>query len=129
MTIINKLEQGRAEFAYNCALEGSKQEYKIEYKQYVKKLPMMIKNNGLGASIAFIYSKQNGKSKQNKAYKLIYKQLTDWLSRIWDFDKSKELANFITGLTSEQYRLYTLEIIGFLTWLRRFADGLIEGEE
>lgn len=129
MTIINKLEQGRAEFAYKCALDGSKADYNVEYKQYVKKVPMMIKNNGLGASMAFLFSKQSGNSKQNQAYKLIYKQLTDWQSRTSDFDKSQGLEKFIISRRSEEYRLYTMEFIAFLTWLRRFADGLIGGEE
>ena len=48
-----------------------------EYKGYVKKIPMMILNNGLGATFAFICSKKT----KNESYDLIYSQINEWLNK------------------------------------------------
>jgi CRISPR-associated protein Cmr5 len=55
---IKSLEQGRAKFAYECASKGSQQPTKKEYKSHVKKIPMLIKTNGLGSTFAFVKSKK-----------------------------------------------------------------------
>ncbi|MCX7845569.1 MAG: type III-B CRISPR module-associated protein Cmr5 [Dictyoglomaceae bacterium] len=152
-TIITKLEKGRAEFAYRCALEGKKiltitqinSEYYEDdkYKSYVKKLPSMILSNGLGQTLAYIYSKRK-KEKDNKkpgskenpknAYDLIYKQLTDYLksdstARIKIPTDKNELIEWVISLDSYNYRYVTEELLAFLNWLKKFAEGMIEEEE
>lgn len=129
------LEQGRAKFAYNCANKGSKIKRKKEYKSYVKKIPMLIKTNGLGATFAFVKSKSDrDEEKSGYAYHLLYQQTADWLKKdekhlitINDTD-TDDLVKKIVELNSSEYRAVTNEVIAFFTWLRRFADGLIEGE-
>lgn len=55
---ISGIEQGRAAFAYNCVNEVKNYVNKNkEYKAYVRKIPMMIKTNGLGATFAYVQSK------------------------------------------------------------------------
>ncbi len=57
-TTRQKLEQGRAAFAFEKATEGYT-EHKKEYAQAVKKVPMLIKTNGLGSCFNFyVFSKQ-----------------------------------------------------------------------
>ena len=53
-----KLEQGRAAYAYNAAKDGKNKlgNKDSEYKSYVKKLPMLIKTNGLGAAMSFCFA-------------------------------------------------------------------------
>jgi len=151
MKTINKLENGRAEFAYKCAEEGksidSKESVQIgndyfkdnQYKSYVKKIPMLIKTNGFGATMAFIFSKQT-KYKNNKqpgtndnpknAYNLIYKQISDWFKNEknpFKFEFS-ELTKDICDINSQEYRAITTETLALFTWLRRFAEGLIQGD-
>lgn len=130
-----KLEQGRAEFAYKCA-ENAKSnlaDKAKEYKAYSKKLPMLVKTNGLGAAMAFIYSKgsKNGVVEVSKAYGRLYNDLEDWLlqdeKKLVSFEKTK-LVKKLTELDSATYRAITIEVLAFLGWLRRFTDGLIEGE-
>jgi len=152
LTLIAKLEKGRAEFAYKCALQGkailTKNQIDNEwyeddgYKSYVKKLPSMIISNGLGQTIAFVFSKRK-KEKDNKkpgteqnpknAYDLIYKQLTDYLksestARINMSQDKNELIEWVISLSSTEYRYVTEEILAFLKWLKRFAEGMIEEE-
>ncbi len=136
------LEQGRASSAYKYAvvgkalgggpkkntngnMEDSKQAK--EYKAYCKKIPMMIKTNGLGATYAFI------KSKNKEAYDLIYKQTHDWLKKddklgIFASASSDDLVEVIISQNSAEYRYLTVEVLALFNWLRRFAEGLIEGE-
>jgi CRISPR-associated protein Cmr5 len=201
-TLINKLEKGRAEFAYKCIQESlinlkpfelnsvkfledavnsikdtiinkmkeeikeekikeekikdlldSPYEYSLKdnynnltdeekkvinfyknllknYRSYVKKIPTMILSNGLGQTLAFIKSK----SEKGNAYKLIYEQLTEYIrnpytTRIQMPEDKKELVEWVISCGSEKYRYITQEILAFLNWLKRFAEGLIEEEE
>lgn len=122
-------EQIKAEFAYNCAKNATG--LGKEYKSYVKKLPMLIKTNGLGASFAFMFSKKN--KDEGKFWNEIGKNIFDWLSTQKIIDSTKinnfdSLVNHINQYNSTEYRRLTAEVISFLTWLRRFADGLFEGE-
>jgi len=138
-TIINKLEKGRAEFAYRCvrkAIENFKdnQKKQKEYKSYTRKIPTMILSNGLGQTLAFV----KAKSDKGNAYDLIYQQLTEYLksehnARITPEDKKElieknELVEWVISRESLIYRYITQEILAFLNWLKRFAEGLIEGE-
>ncbi|MHB1127778.1 MAG: type III-B CRISPR module-associated protein Cmr5 [Bacillota bacterium] len=130
-TVMTGLEHGRAAFAYAKAEEGRdlRDKSSREYKSYVKKVPMLIKANGLGATCAFIKSKAHS----NKAYGLIYKQTAEWLrqdiKRLIDLNEKDDLVARIVSLNSFQYRAVTSEVLALFDWLRRFAEGLIEGED
>lgn len=100
-----------------------------EYKSYAKKLPMMIKGNGLGATLAFAFSK----GKDGNAWELLYNDIQLWLQQ--DHKKfllgnhaQTELVHAVVQLDSSEYRAVAVEVLAFLNWLRRFAEGLIEGE-
>jgi CRISPR-associated protein Cmr5 len=128
------LEQGRAAQAYTYAEEGAKLPKAKEYKAYVKKMPMLIKTNGLGAAIAFAFAKgaKNGEASQKDPWGLLYFQIEDWLKK--DHIKFIEnlntntLAKRLTEVNSPIYRSITNEVLALLNWLKRFADALIEGE-
>ena len=112
------------------------------YKSYVKKIPMMILNNGSGATFAFIYSKgQKYSKKKNKkagekenpkdAYDLISYQIDDWFKNHSFIQKKSDndLVEWIINLDSSEYRAVTNEVLALFNWLKRFADGMIEGED
>lgn len=125
------LEQGRAAFAYTCAEAGEKLEKKKEYKSYVKKMPMLIKTNGLGAAVAFAFAKgsKGGNPDKKNPWGLFYTQIESWVKekQLPQLESSK-LAQTLTELDSQPYRAVTVEVLAFLNWLKRFADALIEGE-
>ena len=126
MKTMNKLENGRADFAYKAAESGSKLSKPKEYKSYVKKIPMLIKTNGMGATFAFIFSKK----KNRNAYELIYKQVSEWFKKEenpFQFEFS-DFTEELCKMDSQQYRAITNETLALFSWLRRFAEGLIEGE-
>ena len=128
-TIIG-IEQGRAKFAFECA-EEAKQQNITEYKSYAKKMPMLIKTNGLGATLSFIISKE-GKS-EGKAYTKLGNHIQTWITKNAKtkskFDNVNNFHDFtfkVLQLDSTDYRAITIEVLGLLNWIRRFADGLIE---
>jgi CRISPR-associated protein Cmr5 len=101
---------------------------KKEYKSYVKKIPMLIKTNGLGATFAFMLSKGG-------TYEVIGEQVLSWLEidekrflNDDDINSFKDLNKKIICSKSPEYRALTIEVLAFFNWLKRFADGLIEGE-
>jgi len=127
------IDQKRAEFAYECAQRAKELNKAKEYKAYVKKLPMMIKTNGLGATLAFVKSKiSNDNTKAGYAYKQLYEDITSWLKfdekNLIALSEEADLVQEIVKSESPVYRALTVEILAFLNWLRRFAEGLIEGE-
>ena len=103
---------------------------KKKYKSGAKKLPILIKTNGLGQSLAFIYNRDDG-------WKIIYQQLTEWLREKQLINNNKDnkdkdnkedidLLKKVTQMESNEYRQLTIECISFLNWLRRFVDGLMD---
>lgn len=118
-----KLEQSRASFAFTRAKSAGENK---EYKQWAKKVPMMIKTNGLGATLAFLYSK-------GETQRQIIRDLEEWFKMdekckglIVLNNTSFHLVGEITQVDMAAYRALTIEAIAFLNWLRRFADGLIK---
>ena len=127
------IENGRASFAFECAKSVS-ENLKKAYKSHVKSFPMLVKTNGLGASIAFLFSK---KEKENGVYSLIGKHICDWLIKdrkysnygIGNLTNLESLSENIIKIDSSQYRTLTVEVLALFTWLRRFAEGLAEEGE
>ena len=146
---IKDLEKDRAIEAYKYAYVGKNilnlfqidnEFYKDDnYKSYVKKIPMMILNNGLGATLAFIYSKRKKENKQKikageksnpkNAYDLIYIQIDKWLKKRNIKKSDEELIKWIINQNSQEYRAVTNEVLALFNWLKRFADGMIEGDD
>lgn len=129
------LEQGRAEYAFKCA-EEAKEKLKDkakEYKSYAKKLPMLIKTNGLGAALAFAFAKgsKGGVPDPKNAWGLLYIHIEEWtrqdIKELVHFEKNRLVAQLLKE-KSPTYRAVTIELMAFLGWLKRFVDGLIEGE-
>ncbi|MEJ5305705.1 MAG: type III-B CRISPR module-associated protein Cmr5 [Ignavibacteria bacterium] len=129
MSFLRTTDQIKIEFAFNCARNASV--LGKEYKSYVKKLPMLIKTNGLGAAFAFMYSKRS--KEEGKFWNSIGRDIYNWLNyrnminsdKVRSFD---ELVFAISQISSVEYRKITSEVLSFLSWLKRFADGLIEGD-
>jgi CRISPR-associated protein Cmr5 len=120
------LEQGRAKHAYDRAANASQQGFKKEYKSWAKKVPMLIKSNGLGATLAFL--KSNNKKPHHNA---ILNDIQSWIekdvkfSSIYHSLKGDDLVARVINCDSLYYRAFTIEILAYLNWLKRFSDGLI----
>lgn len=112
------IESGRAQHAFDCTLS---EKQSSEYRSYVKKMPMMIKVNGLAQTIVFYESK-------GKEYKDVIQHVEAWLrkeevrKRLSLPDKVR-LMEAVCKMETEQYRLVTYEIMELLGWMRRFVDA------
>ncbi len=128
ISTIKGLEQGRAKFAYEYA-DGISSGLKGKFRSHVKSFPMMVKGNGLGAAIAFLFSK---KDNEMGVYKLVGDSIVGWLKEdekykdyeIKELSDLKSLSKGIIEIDSTHYRALTIEILAFFGWLKRFAEGL-----
>ena len=131
-SLISKIENDRASFAFECADKVDK-DLKKTFKSHVKSFPMLIKTNGLGSAIAFLFSK---KDSEKGVYETVGMCIVKWLNKdkhyetfgLSDFKNIKELAEKIINLDSTSYKALTAEILSFFKWLRRFAEGLYKGD-
>ncbi|WP_161848545.1 type III-B CRISPR module-associated protein Cmr5 [Athalassotoga saccharophila] len=124
------LEDGRASKAYDFVFEAKqilKPDEQKKYKSYVKKIPMLIKVNGLGPTMAFINSKIGESKREESAYNKIYVQIEQWL--IYKKLINENLISEIIRKNSYEYRIITNEVIALLTWMKRFVESMIEGDE
>lgn len=100
---------------------------KESYKSVAKKLPVLIKTNGLGQTLAFMKSKRAKKDNPENGYDKLYQQLGKWLQAESEnqFIESGELVEKIILLNSSFIRQATVETLALLNWMRRFVDGLM----
>jgi CRISPR-associated protein Cmr5 len=124
------IENGRAKYAFETVsrfveLNSTRENELKEYRSYVKKLPAMIQVNGLGQTLAFCYAKGN-------QYKAIYDQIETWVSlkqneiiNRYEQNENMEFVQIIVSMNSNDYRIISNEVLALLSWMRRFADGMI----
>jgi len=123
------LARKRAESAYNdvknIILEKTPN-FKSNYKSLVKKAPMWIKTQGLKEAMAFVFSKKDS----GNVHYHFYEQMYNWLNSqgFITCDNAKDFMENILELEPAFYRAATEESLAYLTWVRRFAEGLV-GEE
>lgn len=126
-TTLKGIEQGRAKYAFeavNGISRNGSEDLKKKYKSAAKKLPVLIKTNGLGQTLAFI-------KERNQGYDKLYDQIGNWL-QTEDAKKlvpQGELVERVIRLQSPVYRQVTVETLALLNWIRRFVDGLMKNVE
>ncbi len=129
MSKMNTVEQGRAAFALERVKEAIL-DTKVdndEYQSYSKKLPMLIKTNGLAATFAFMLTK-----KDSHSYKALGSDIVKWLATSnpgISGDGERVLPvflDYLLNIKSDEYRLITNEVLSFMNWHRRFVEGLIK---
>lgn len=124
------IEQGRAIFAYRCVKKLHNGEKNTEGIQIIcKRIPTMIKNNGLGPALAFVYAKGEPDANGNNAYTILYRNIDERLKEEKFLQKDDKLIEYILKIDSTKYREISNEVLALFTWLRRFVDGMIEDEK
>ncbi len=131
VTTLKGIEQGRATYAFNAVNEineTGKKKLKESYKSAAKKLPVLIKTNGLGQTLAFVKSKQAKRDKPKNGYDKLYQQIADWLrtDAANQLVPKGDLVYEVIQLKSPVYRQVTMETLALLNWMRRFVDGLMK---
>jgi CRISPR-associated protein Cmr5 len=136
---IRNQDKLRAVFSYQCVqcfVNENSDENQKKYRAYIRNIPSMILNNGLGSTITFIFSKN-----KEDVYNRLGADIYNWLNKeqnsyLINLDKKEkleeklqELTTKIICLNSSEYRAVTNELLSLFSWLKRFADGMIEGDE
>lgn len=123
---IKNQAQHCAKFAYDEVAKAKEQlkDKAKEFKSHVKDVPIMIRTNGLAAAYAFVYSK----AKDKADYNLIQDISQRWLESkgVLKPQSVPEFYKSLTELERESYRRAIRELLVLFTWLKRFADGMIE---
>lgn len=121
--MIKNLEQVRA---HNALKAARTRNLKAEY---VKKIPVMISQNGLLGALAFAVDK-------GKDYTMIFSAVLDHLSadeiRLNKNSASGSVEDFLQALSdasSATLRAVTAEVLAYLNYLRRFVTKEEEGED
>ena len=112
---MHAVESGRAAHAYNAVLEGMPKTEK--YAENAKKLPMLIKVNGLVPALLF--------AQEKKQYGSLSASVLSWLVSpgcpVSQLVNNRAAVGDLTGLDSRQYRQVTAEAQRYLNWVKRFA--------
>jgi len=133
---LQTLEQKRAAKAW-CQVKAVPKDIQKDYRSLVRKMPAMIRINGLGQTLAFLLAQEK------KAADVLYKHLEEWLignesasSTVedpvirlykadlpWPSPAKETLIERILASDSTVYRLATAEALAYLGWLKRFAEA------
>jgi CRISPR type III-B/RAMP module-associated protein Cmr5 len=119
------LQSGRVLKAFEAVQEAA-QDANVknkEFKNSAKKLPMLIKTNGLLPALLFAETKSQ--------FGPLAEKTMDWLGakgspvrQYFVNAKGKLKPDMLAKMDSQAYRMITLEAQRYLGWVRRFADGL-----
>lgn len=134
------LDQRRARHAWETVERAAAGEKTKDFAGHAKKLPMRIRAAGLGQALAFVAAKgELGSEKtqnHNPALKTLLVQLNDWvLDRRGLRDGSDPgdplaLLREITARDAAFLKRATMETMGWLQWVNRFAEAKgLKGEE
>ena len=115
------LEQQRAQFAWDCAKEGTELA-SDEYRNLAKAAPALIMNNGLMQTLAFYQDK--GKPH----HMTLAGQLRRWIMKREGGNGQdpgfQPMMDVLLRAQPDQYRRATDEALLILRWIRQFAAAL-----
>lgn len=123
---MKNLEQIRAKNALCCQTEAGREVVGPQGGEVIKKLPPLILNHGLLATMAYAYGEKSG---WKVLFDHIARHLADADVAVVPKDKNSHTAlmEFLTGdqATSETLKLATAETMAWLSYARRFIkkDG------
>lgn len=116
-------QQWRAQLAYKCIsprIKDGEQQKKdnSEYSQLAKRFPALVHNCGLAQAWAFVQAKERDKN-IGKAYR-------DHLSIVMGLGDNVDLGDLSRSADLREYQRLTREAIESATWLKRYAEALLE---
>jgi len=107
--------------------EKKAKKIKDDFISFSKSIPIMILQNGLGQSLAFIKAKeQSEKSKQGgnpERYTKMYDTINRWLKTVGYINN--EVLTEIQKMSAQEYMKIQNETLKFLEWIKRYATAEI----
>jgi len=109
-------EQKWATAAYELVLERSKQENRDEYKSVTRSFPALIHSSGLCQAVAF--AMRSSTSKRTV--------LSEYLSDLSSMLGVSDLDRVSREAPVAEYQRLTRQALAASSWLKRYAEALIE---
>lgn len=125
--LTNNIERDRAAFAYwlfkkNCANDKKKQE---EFLRTAEKLPVLLRQNGIGATIAFLQAKKIKKGEMHFSASTFLEGIYTWISKQRKLAELQEhnIMKSVIDLDQDQYINMYLEVFALSDWFKRIAKA------
>lgn len=125
---LNRKRAGESYINFNSYLSNDiTKENKKKMRSYCRKLPVLIKTNGLLTTLSFIKAKTNDENE----YSYIFSWLKSWLNGLNNDNKEKneekeDIIKKLTEMDNYKYMIYTKEAIEISIWYKRHAEAMIE---
>jgi CRISPR-associated protein Cmr5 len=127
----------RAQWAWDRVTEANERGGSTArgYATQVRKLPARLQVNGLGQTLAFLYSKSRSeKAKPETGERLLLCQLGARIAptlkkKPHDLKDPDAIMKTLVAMIPDDYRRCTHELMATAEWLKRFADGLFDKSE
>jgi CRISPR-associated protein, Cmr5 family len=128
------LEQERSNYAFECISrikEKKDKNFEKDASSLIAKLGTLILTNGLGNTLAFLFSK----AKDHHLETIVI--ISNWLYKLEGRKEEIKKDNvqqkidqimkkFVLDVDVEKYMYYTDETLRLINWLRRFSDAMLE---
>lgn len=109
-----------AKYAYDQVKNVGKKNQ--EFRSLARSFPSILQVNGLGAAAAFL------SSKSGKTHVTMYQLINNWTKNKFSRLDEDDLVKHIVEMESSTYRIYVNEVMNLCLWVKRFAEGMIDGE-
>ena len=127
------LEQERSSYAFECISKIKGKNFEKDASSLIAKLGTLILTNGLGNTLAFLFSKAKNHHHHLETIVII----SNWLYKLEGRKKEinednvqqkidQIMRDFVLGVGVEKYMYYTDETLRLINWLRRFSDAMLE---
>jgi len=125
------LEQERSSYAFECISKIKGKNFEKDASSLIAKLGTLILTNGLGNTLAFLFSK----AKDHHLETIVI--ISNWLYKLEGRKEEIKKDNvqqkidqimkkFVLDVDVEKYMYYTDETLRLINWLRRFSDAMLE---
>jgi len=125
------LEQERSSYAFECISKIKGENFEKDASSLIAKLGTLILTNGLGNTLAFLFSKAKDHHLETIAI------ISNWLYKLEGRKEEIKKDNvqqkidqimkkFVLDVDVEKYMYYTDETLRLINWLRRFSDAMLE---
>lgn len=117
-------ENGRIDFALQQIRSMDALVNRKAYSDAAKEAWTLVRRHTAGPAISFFDAQKEARNATALIYRALFQHLEDWLKSDLCLLASKptHLLNF-DKLSSDAYRALTIELLGYLSWLGRLAEG------
>ena len=114
-TPLQTREQQRAQRAYQQVEKHRDKEREAEDKRFCKRFPALIQSCGLVQAIAFAQAK--------------LREYLDDLAAVMEQENQETLAQQARTAPLAQYQKHSRDALSAATWLKRYAEALLKGDD